>query len=68
MPRPVSRERYTAVAQAFHWLLALALVAIVVMGLVMVHGGLAPAAKFKLFQLHKSVGITVLILAGLRLL
>jgi cytochrome b561 len=66
--RPDSAARYTAVAQAFHWLLALALVAIVVMGLVMAHGPLPPATKFKLFQLHKSVGITILALAVLRLL
>ena len=60
-------ERYTAVAQAFHWLLALGLIAIVIMGLVMAHAPLAPATKFKLFQLHKSVGITILVLAVLRL-
>ena len=61
-------ERYTAVAQAFHWLLALGLAGIVVLGLVMAHAPLAPATKFKLYQLHKSVGITIGILAVLRLL
>jgi cytochrome b561 len=68
MPRPVSTERYTRVAQAFHWLLALALIGMIVMGLVMVHGTVPTATKFKLFQLHKSVGITILVLAVLRLL
>lgn len=66
--RTIPAERYTAVAQAFHWLLALALIGIVVMGLAMAHAPLAPATKFKLFQLHKSVGITILMLAVLRLL
>ena len=66
--RSFQSQRYTAVAQAFHWLLALALAGIVVMGLVMAHVKLAPATQFKLFQLHKSVGITILILAVLRLL
>ncbi|MDX7951641.1 cytochrome b [Lichenihabitans sp. Uapishka_5] len=61
-------ERYTAVAQAFHWLLALALIGIVIMGLAMAHAPLTPATKFKLYQLHKSVGITILALAVLRLL
>lgn len=61
-------ERYTAVARGFHWLLALGLAGIVVIGLVMAHAPLAPATKFKLFQLHKSVGITILVLAVLRLL
>ena len=60
--------RYTVVAQALHWLLALALTGIVVLGLVMTHVKLAPALQFKLYQLHKSVGITILILAALRLL
>ena len=60
--------RYTAVAQALHWLLAFALTGIVAFGLVMAHVKLAPAMQFKLFQLHKSVGITILFLAVLRLL
>ena len=33
----------------------------------MVHGKLAPFTQFKLYQLHKSVGITVLLLALTRL-
>lgn len=59
--------RYTAVAQAFHWLIALALTGMVVLGLAMTHAGLARATQFKLYQLHKSVGITILLLALLRL-
>ncbi len=62
------RQRYTAVAQALHWLLALALTGIVILGLVMAHVKLAPAIQFKMFQLHKSIGITILVLAVLRLL
>ena len=38
------------------------------MGLAMTHAPLGPADKFKLYQLHKSVGITILLLAVLRLL
>ncbi|WP_131196525.1 cytochrome b [Lichenihabitans psoromatis] len=60
-------QRYTSVAIALHWLIGLAILAMVVMGLLMVHGSLAPADKFRLYQLHKSVGLTILILAVLRL-
>jgi cytochrome b561 len=59
--------RYTAVAVALHWLIALAILAMLVMGLTMTHGALAPATKFKLYQLHKSVGLSILMLAVLRL-
>ncbi len=63
-----SGRRYTAVAIALHWLIAIAILAMLVMGLLMVHGSLASADKFKLYQLHKSVGLTILGLAVLRLL
>ena len=61
-------SRYTAVARALHWLMAVGLTAMVVLGLIMVHGGVARMTQFKLYQLHKSIGITILILAVLRLL
>ena len=61
-------RRYTAVAIALHWLIAIAILAMLVMGLVMVHGSLAMADKFRVYQLHKSVGLTILGLSVLRLL
>ena len=60
--------RYTAVAQALHWLLALGLIGQLALGLVMVHAGLPRMAMFKYYQLHKSIGITILLVALLRLL
>ena len=60
--------RYTAVAQALHWLLAVGLTAMVVLGLTMAHASLSRMTQFKLYQLHKSIGITILIVALLRLL
>lgn len=60
--------RYSAVAIALHWLIALAIVGLVVIGIVMT--GLPDtelARKFALYQLHKSLGITVLALSLLRL-
>ena len=68
MPRSVpSRTRYTRVAIALHWLIALGILAMLAMGFVMTHVKLAPFTVFKLYQLHKSVGITILLAAVLRL-
>lgn len=59
-------RRYGLVAMALHWLIAAAILAMAGLGLVMVE--LDPgAAKFRLYQLHKSVGITILALSLLRL-
>ena len=60
--------RYNAVAQALHWLLALGIVGMLILGLVMTHAGLPRLQVFKLYQAHKSIGITILIVALLRLL
>jgi cytochrome b561 len=64
---PAPSARYTGVAIALHWLMALGVLALVVIGLTMTHGGLASMEKFKLYQLHKSIGVTVLLLLALRL-
>jgi len=63
--RPV---RYTAVAIALHWLIAAGIVVQILMGLAMVNATLALPEKFKLYQWHKSIGITVLLLVLLRIL
>jgi cytochrome b561 len=67
MPTPTSPSRYSAVAQSFHWIIA----ALVVTQFVLAN--LAEdlpigAHKLALLARHKSVGMTVLILAILRLL
>lgn len=61
------RPRYTRVAIALHWLSALAVLGLIVIGLAMTHGDLAPMRRFQLYQWHKSVGLTVLALTLLRL-
>lgn len=59
--------RYHAVAVTLHWLIALGIVGLLVIGFLM--GDVeAPELKFKLYQLHKSFGITVLVLSVMRLL
>ena len=60
-------KRYDPVAMILHWVMALGIVALAVMGLYMVHGKPDPARLFQLYQLHKSIGITVLLTAVIRL-
>lgn len=60
-------RRYSRVAILLHWLSALCVLVLIGMGLAMVHLGLAPMRQFQLYQWHKSVGITVLLLTALRL-
>jgi cytochrome b561 len=60
-------RRYTHVAIALHWISALAVLALIGIGLVMTHADLAPMRRFQLYQWHKSVGLTVLGLSLLRL-
>lgn len=59
-------RRYTMVAILLHWASAFAVLALIGIGLTMTHGGLAPMQKFPLYQWHKSIGITVLILTAFR--
>jgi cytochrome b561 len=60
--------RYSNVAIALHWLIALLIVGTFTLGLVMTDiPGLTPT-KLKYFSWHKWAGVTVLLLATLRLL
>ena len=60
-------DRYTAVAIFLHWVVALGILALIVIGLVMTQLTLPPMRLFQLYQLHKSIGITVLLAGVLRL-
>lgn len=66
--RPLPAPRYGWVAIVLHWTIGLGILAMLVMGLAMTHGPLAPQQKFQLYQLHKSIGLTILVAAVLRLL
>ncbi len=59
-------ERYGTVAQGFHWIVALCVIGLLGMGLYMTSLDPSPSV-FKLYALHKSLGIVVLTLAVLRL-
>jgi cytochrome b561 len=61
------QARYGTVAQTLHWLIA-ALV-LVMFGLGWYMAGLPLSLrKFELYQLHKSIGVTIFVLAAVRLL
>lgn len=61
-----SPGRYGLVALALHWLIALAIIAMLVLGSLMTDLPNSPQ-KFELYQLHKSVGMTILVASLLRL-
>jgi cytochrome b561 len=61
-------QRYTNTAIALHWLIALLIVTAFTLGLVMTDmPGISPA-KLRYYNWHKWAGVTVLLLAALRLL
>lgn len=60
-------SRYGMVAIILHWLIATGILILIGMGLVMDHVTLDPMRMFQLYQLHKSIGITILMLVCLRL-
>ncbi|KFI06144.1 cytochrome b [Massilia sp. BSC265] len=61
-------QRYTFPAIALHWLIALLIIGTFTLGLVMTDiPGITPT-KLKYFNWHKWAGVTVLLLAALRLL
>lgn len=62
------QARYTSVAIGLHWLIALGILSLVLMGVVMVQFSLPLAVSYELYQLHKSIGVSVLLLVVLRTL
>ena len=64
-------KRYTGVAMALHWLIAAAVLAMFATGLWMVDAidvKETRAEAFAVYQWHKSLGLTILLAMGLRLL
>jgi cytochrome b561 len=59
-------ERWGLVSMAFHWLLAIAILGMIGIGLYMVDMPRG-RAQWELYALHKSIGITILVLVALRL-
>ena len=64
-------SRYSTVAVILHWLIAVAVVALLIAGFWMGDAVKKPetqALAFEVFQLHKSLGLSVLVLTVVRLL
>ena len=59
----LSGARYTSVAIFLHWIMAVGILALLVLGLTMTHVTLPLMRKFQLYQLHKSIGVTILLAA-----
>ena len=59
--------RYTSVAIFLHWIMSMGILALIIVGLTMTHATLPLMRKFQLYQLHKSIGITILLAAFVRL-
>lgn len=61
-------SRYNGIAMTLHWLMAFFIIALLVIGKVMVDMPNTDPDKFALYQSHKSVGLTILVLTVLRIL
>ncbi len=59
-------EGWSTPARALHWLVALAVLVLLALGLTMVNAPLGAGQKFDLYQWHKSLGVLVLPLLLLR--
>jgi cytochrome b561 len=68
MPIRNSAARYGSVAMTLHWLIALAVIVNICLGLYMSDLPSSDPDKFWIVQLHKSVGLSVLVLSVTRLL
>jgi cytochrome b561 len=63
-------QRYTAVAIVLHWAIAIAIILMIPLGFwmhIQAEHGVATDQLFRAFQLHKSIGLTVLALSLARL-
>ena len=60
-------KRYTATAQALHWVVAALMFTVVPLAWVMVNMPRTAPSREWLYTLHKSVGITILMLVAVRL-
>jgi cytochrome b561 len=59
-------HRYDGVALSLHWLSAALALTLITTGLIMTRLGAGSAGQFALYQLHKELGVTLLLLTALR--
>ena len=67
MARTTIPFSYDNVAKTLHWLIAFAIIAMLIIGWTMTNIGKDNPWRFGLFQWHKSIGITILLLSLIRL-
>ncbi len=60
-----TKTSYGVISKSFHWVVALGIIFMLCLGFYM--GGAEGLAKLKLFNLHKSIGVTILFLALARI-
>lgn len=60
--------RYHGAMITLHWLMAIAIILMLTLGLIMTEGGLEKAMRFQLYQWHKSLGVILLWAVVLRLI
>ncbi|KMO35603.1 cytochrome B561 [Methylobacterium variabile] len=63
----VEQPRYTALSQALHWLTVALVLAVLPLAWVAVSLPASPSKGF-FFQMHKSVGLTILVIVAIRIL
>ncbi len=68
MMRPDQNRRYSHVAIALHWMIAISIIGQIALGFYMKTLPIGSMDQFTNFQLHKSVGISILLLTVVRLL
>jgi cytochrome b561 len=66
-PQVTAVRRYTATAQALHWVVAVLMFAVVPLAWVMVNLPRTAPWREDLYTLHKSIGLTILTLVAVRL-
>ncbi|WP_313197070.1 cytochrome b [Rhizobium sp.] len=59
-------ERYNFLTITLHWLIALLILGLIVLGFIMTRSSIDPALQFSLFQWHKSFGMLALLLSLIR--
>ena len=59
---------YNRVAMSLHWLIALMIIGVIVLGKMMTNPDIEFTLRFQLFQWHKTLGIMILLLSVLRLI
>lgn len=66
MPSAAAQDRYSNVAIALHWLIALGIIVNITLGLYFADLPRSDPDKFFLTQTHKSIGLTILVLSLIR--